>query len=164
MKEVAKHLQSHAIANYTGAAAELFVKSACNRYYYHAYLALREEAYNLLDVSQRFEHGSRSSKAIQGSYKKNIKDKLRGMGFKTESEIVEGLVSDLIKKFTCLYDIREEADYYSPTVTLTPNDAKINFKKKSKAHEYSMSEIESRTSEIVSIIQQLSAYRKMAGF
>lgn len=164
MQEVAKHLHAHAIANHADAVAELFIKSACNRYYYHVYLMLRQEAYSLLDVSKKFEHGSKSSNAIHGSYKKNIRDKLKSMGFATESEIVEALVSDLIKKFTWLYDIREEADYNSPKVTMTPGDARINFTKKSKTHEYSISEIEIQAGEIASIIQQLSTYRQMAGF
>jgi hypothetical protein len=164
MKEVAEHLRAHAIANYADAVAELFIKSACNRYYYHVYLMLRQEAYSLLDASKKFEHGSKSSNAIHESYKKKIMDKLKSMGLATESEIVEELARDLIKKFTWLYDIREEADYNSPKVTMTPGDARINFTKKSKTHEYSISEIEFQASETESIIQQLSTYRQMAGY
>lgn len=164
MHEVAKYLQSHATTHHADAAAELFVKSACNRYYYHVYLALRQEAYNLLDASIQFPHGSKASPAMQSAYKIKIKHKLSGMGLVAESDIVESLVGDLIKKFTCLYDIREEADYRSPSITVTLSDAMIKFTKKSKPQEYTMTEVERRTMEIVSIIQQLSTYRQMAGF
>ena len=159
MREVAKHLSTHAMTNYTDGAAELFIKSACNRYYYYVYLTLRDEAYNLLDRTIKFEHGSKCAKAINGTYKQSIKRKLDI----SDSEIFEALVSDLIKRFTTLYDIREEADYSAPTVTITSSDAKINFHKKSKNHEYFLSDIENRVDEIVHIINLLSSYRIMAG-
>lgn len=164
MEDVAKHLSTYAIANYTDETAKLFVRSACNRYYYHVYLVLREEAFNLLDTKKRFAHGSDASTAIHGSYKKKIKDKLVSMNYVMESELVEQLVKDLIQKFTCLCDIRHESDYSLPTVDITSTEAKISFRKDTKVLEYSIVDIEKSVSEIVDIVEQLGAYRQMAGF
>lgn len=164
MKEVAKHLHAHALANFANSDAALYVKSACNRYYYTVYLTLRDEVFNILDNTKRFPHGSDASKAIHGSYKRQIKERLVSHGYSLESELVENLVNDLIKKFVCLYDIREESDYYTPNVKIDNADATIEFYKKSKNQQYKLSEIEITAYEVINIISQLEVYRKMAGF
>ena len=80
MQEVAKHLKDYALANSTDDKIDLFVKSACNRYYYYVYLELRDEVFNILDKSKRFGHGSNASTQIHSSYKTNIRNKLMSNG------------------------------------------------------------------------------------
>jgi hypothetical protein len=163
MKEVAEHLAEYALALQNNPDTSLYIRSACNRYYYYIFLELRSEFQELHGECINFKHGSKGANAINSSFRERVMKRLNESGNKNEAKILDSLLSELNKTFALLYDIRQAADYENLQTCISEGKITIVHPKRKRNSTISMQEIKETVEQIYQTIQQLAAYRQMVG-
>lgn len=166
MRIVGDSLSDIAISETEKGIGSLYAKSAYNRYYYHCYLAIREEISSLTPID-KLGHGGNVGSVMHSNYKLHILRSLDSSGLpdsEDQKNNVNAIVKDIARLLEKLFKIRAAADYdHNASLNFLGRDIEINFLDGKHSRKHTLSEVISDLEVITSHLQQIQKIKKQVG-